>query len=202
MAGPITLAVEGTTDAAVARRLLGEVGLRPGAEYVKNGKPALDQSLAGYNNAARFSCWLVLRDLDEDAACAPALRQTLLPTPATHMRLHIPVHAIEAWLLADAESIGHFLSVPKVRVPADPEAIPHPKRALVDLARQSRKRAIREALVPAPSTTAKIGPGYAAFLIEFATKHWRPAVAAERSKSLARLRDHLHVISPRGVVSC
>lgn len=84
MTGPVTLAVEGTTDAAVARRLLHEADLQAGPEYVKNGKSALDQSLAGYNNAARFSCWLVLRDLDQDAACAPALQfATVQWRPAT-----------------------------------------------------------------------------------------------------------------------
>jgi len=202
MSDPITLAVEGTTDAAVARRLLDEAGLQPGPEYVRRGKGPLDRKLAGYNNAARFSCWLVLRDLDQDAACAPALSERLLPNPAVHMRLHIAVHAVEAWLLADAESISRSLSISQARVPADPEAIPHPKRALVDLARQSRKRSVREALVPAQGTTAKVGPGYAVFLIEFASYHWRPEVAATRSPSLARLRMFLREISQRGGDTC
>ncbi len=198
MPEPITLAVEGTTDAAVARRLLDEAGLQPGTEYVRNGKSALDQNLAGYNNAARFSCWLVLRDLDQDAACAPELRRKILPAPAAHMRLHIAVRAVETWLLADAEAISRSLSVAQAWVPTDPEAVPHPKRALVDLAGRSRREAIRKALVPAPGTTAKVGPGYAAFLIEFATNRWRPALAARRSQSLARLRDFLRTISQRG----
>jgi hypothetical protein len=88
--------VEGTTDAAVARRLLIEADLEPGHEYVLNGKGALDQRLAGYNRAAGLACWLVLRDLDQDAECAPALRRTLVETPSAHMRLHILVHAVEA----------------------------------------------------------------------------------------------------------
>ena len=187
----VTLVVEGTTDAAVARRLLSEVGLEPHHEYVTNGKGGLDQRLAGYNKAARFSCWLVLRDLDQDFNCAPDLRQAILPRPAAHMRLHVPVRAVEAWLLADSETLSRSLSVPLSKVPADPEAVPHPKRALVDLARSSRKRAIREALVPAAGTTARVGPGYSAFLTEFATQTWRPAVAATRSQSLARLRTFL-----------
>jgi hypothetical protein len=47
---PLTLVVEGTTDAPVLRRLLVEAGLLAGPEYIKDGKAALDQSLAGYNN--------------------------------------------------------------------------------------------------------------------------------------------------------
>lgn len=197
MRGSITFAVEGITDAAVARRLLDEAGLRAGAEYVGNGKSALDQNLSGYNNAARLSRWLVLRDLDEDAACPPELLQRLLPSPAPHMRLHFPVRSIEAWLIADAKTISQFLAVPETRVPADPDALPHPKRALVEVARRSRKRAVREAFVPAPGTSAKIGPGYAASLIEFATAHWQPAEAAKRSQSLARLRKFLRRWSPQ-----
>jgi len=195
MPGPITLAVEGVTDEAVAKRLLLEAGLEPGPVYGRGGKRTLDERLAGYNNAARFSSWLVLRDLDDDAPCAPDLRRKLLPNPAQRMRLQIAVHAIEAWLLADGESLSDFLSVSRTRVPDSPEVVLHPKRVLVELARRSRRRAIREALVPAPGTTARVGPGYAAALIEFAAQHWRPHVAASRSESLARLRSFLRAVS-------
>lgn len=189
--------MEGTIDAAVARRLLLEAGLEPGHEYVLNGKNALDLKLDGYNRAARFACWLVMRDLDQDAECAAALRRALVETPATHMRLHVLVHAVEAWLMADAEAISRSLSVSLTAVPPHPEGLLRPKRALVDLARRSRKRAIREALVPAPETTASVGPGYAMFLTEFVTHNWRPAVAAQRSESLGRLRRFLHRMSRR-----
>jgi hypothetical protein len=202
MSREVTVVVEGTTDAVVARRLLEEAGFKPGAEYVKRGKPALDEKLPGYNNAARFSCWLVLRDLDRDGACAPELRTRLLPHPSPHMRLHIPVRAIEAWLMADSKQLSRFLSVPQARVAADPESLPDPKRALVDLARQSRRKTVQEALAPAPGTTARVGPGYAAYLIEFATERWRPDVAAERSRSLARLRVFLRTVSQARDGSC
>lgn len=187
MARVVTLAVEGITDAAVAKRLLTEVGLQPGPEYVKNGKDELDRRLIGYNNAAGFSCWLVLRDLDRDAGCAPELRQTLLPMPAAHMRFHIVVHAIEAWLIADDDSISRYLSVARSRIPADPDAIERPKYAIVELARQSRRRAVREALVPEPKSSASVGPGYASTIIDFATNHWRPSAAEAKSESLQRL---------------
>jgi hypothetical protein len=202
MRWPVTVAVEGTTDIAVLKRLLDEAGFNTGPEYVKNGKGALDQSIAGYNNAARFSCWLILRDLDEDASCAPQLHQRLLPVPAAHMRLHIPVRAVEAWLLADRESIGEFLSVAQSRISRDPEALPDPKRALIDVARRSRRRSIREAFVPPPGSTAKVGPGYVASIIEFTVGPWRPYVAAQNSASLARLRDFLRGASERQLGTC
>lgn len=202
MACPITLAVEGATDAVVARRLLDEAGLEPMYEYVKNGKAALDRSLPGYNNAARFSCWLVLRDLDTDADCAPALRNKLLPAPSARMRLHIPVHAVEAWLMGDAEAFSRFFSVSLRQIPANPEVIPDPKRAVVNLARRSRRRSIQEAMVPPPGSSAKVGPGYAASLIQFATENWRPDAAERSSESLARLRAFLRVAATRAYAPC
>ncbi len=138
MFGVVTIAVEGTTDAAVVKRLLDEAGLSVGSEHGKTGKQTLDRNLGGYNNAAKHSCWLVLRDMDHDAGCAVELAQKLLPGPASHMRLHVVVRALEAWLLADAERIAEHLSVAARYVPPNPESLPNPKRALIDLARRSR----------------------------------------------------------------
>jgi len=191
----VTIAVEGTADAAVARRLLTEARLDHGPEYVRNGKGALDQRLRGYNSAARFSCWLVLRDLDRDATCAPELSAGLLPAPSAHMRFHIAVRAIEAWLLADAVSFSQFFSVAASRVPTRPDELPNPKDALIALGRHSRKKAIREALVPASGTTARVGPGYTVLLTRFARDVWKPEVAATYSDSLARLRRYLRRVS-------
>lgn len=202
MPGAITIAVEGITDAAVVKRLLKEANLELGHEYVKNGKGALDQNLAGYNNAARFSCWLVLRDLDHDASCAPQLRHKMLFAPATHMRFHVSVRAVEAWLLADAESFGQFFSLPPSRIPAEPESVRDPKHVLVNLVRQSRKKAVREALSPPLGVSAKVGPGYAALLIQFITQQWRPGLAARRSPSLARLRTFLRMVPQRNATMC
>ncbi|MEW6268900.1 MAG: hypothetical protein AB1689_06335 [Thermodesulfobacteriota bacterium] len=198
----VTLVVEGVTDEVVAKRLLDENGWICSFVYGKAGKAAIDRALTGYNNAARFSQWLVLRDLDSDAACAPELREALLASPSRGMRLHVAVHAVEAWLLGDSEALSDFLAVPRDRVPADPERLVHPKRTLLELARRSRRRAIREALVPAAGMTAQVGPGYAAALITFATSHWRPVVAASKCESLERLRRFLRRLSSERAGSC
>jgi hypothetical protein len=81
--------------------------------------------------------------------------------------LQIAVHASEAWLLADAESLSDFLSVARTRVPSHPESVSDPKRAILSLAQRSRKRAVREALVPAHGDTARVGPGHGAALIDY-----------------------------------
>ena len=187
----ITLAVEGRVDEAVARRLLKDAGLEAGPVYGLKGKPALDPKLEGYNRAARFGPWLVLRDLNSDAPCAPALRQQLLPSPSARMRLHVVVHAVEAWLLADTAAFSTFLGVKEATLPPAPEVLPSPKQYVINLARGSRKRTVRDALLPEKGAAARVGPGYNAMLAEFVATTWRPPVAALRSESLERLRRHL-----------
>jgi hypothetical protein len=58
------------------------VGTQPGPVYGKNGKQHLHKRITGFNNAARYSPWIVLLDLDHDAECAPPLRSHWLPEAA------------------------------------------------------------------------------------------------------------------------
>src|SRR5688500_16475461 len=139
----ISGAVEGIVDDAVLRRLLRHVRAEPGSVYGRNGKHHLLDRLDGYNRAARFQPWLVWVDLDQDSECAPPIRSRWLPEPAPMMCFRITVREIEAWLFADRERLAQYLNVAVSRVPADPEGVADPKRAMVDLARHSRRRAIR-----------------------------------------------------------
>lgn len=185
MPGPISVAVEGKTDVPVVKRLLDLAGLEMGAVHGQQGKALLDQRLPGYNNAARHAPWLVVRDLDRDAACAPELVAGLLPNPGRWMVFRIAVRAMEAWLLADAERLSQFMRVALSRIPLDPDSVIDPKGEMVRLARASRLRAIREDMVPADGTSATVGPAYSARVIEFARGPWRPDVAVGKSRSLA-----------------
>jgi len=142
-----------------------------------------------YNQAARHTPWLVLVDLDRSADCAPPFVAAKLPHPSAAIRFRVAVRAAEAWLLADAEHIARFLSVPLARIPVNPDAELDPKATLIQIARRSRKRVIREELVPREGSGAKVGPGYAGRLIEFvagADQMWHPDVAAQHSESLRR----------------
>jgi hypothetical protein len=186
MSVTISAAVEGITDEAVVRRLILHVGAQPGTVYGKQGKPHLRTRIAGFNHAAQQTAWLVLVDLDHDADCAPPLRANWLPAPAPRMCFRVAVRAVEAWLLADSEAMADFLGVASSRVPRDPETLPAPKEALVNLARQSRRKAIREDLVPREGSGRAVGPAYTSRLIEFASAHWRPKEAVDRADSLRR----------------
>ncbi len=190
----VTIAVEGPTDTALARRLLRHAGLSIASIYEAGGKSKLDQKIPAYNNAARNAPWLVLRDMDQDALCAPALVERLLKVPARYMRLRVAVHQGESWLLADAEKIAAFLQVQIDAVPLSPDTLVNAKQSLVNLARASRSRDIRAALVPAEGSTASVGRQYTSMISEFAQEHWRPGIAAKRSESLARCINALRTL--------
>jgi hypothetical protein len=78
MSRPVIIhgAVEGMIDEAVLRRLVKEIGAMAGPVYGKNGKSFLLERLRAYNQAARFSPWIILIDLDDDDECAPPFRKT------------------------------------------------------------------------------------------------------------------------------
>ncbi len=188
MASPpvIAAAVEGIVDEAVARRLIREAGGIPGPVYGKNGKQHLRQKINAYNHAARFAPWLVLVDLDTGASCAPSLRQNWLPVSAPWLCFRIAVPQVEAWLLADAESLAAYLGVAKRKIPDNPEALLDAKTAMVNLARDCQRRDIQQDMVPRPSSGRKVGPAYTSRLVEYVEDHWQPARAAQHADSLRR----------------
>lgn len=193
----VLVATEGLIDTAVVRRICQEIGLEIAAVYGESGKDRLDGALAGYNAAARHATWLVLRDLDTDADCAQSLREQLLAAPAPGMVFRIAVREIEAWLIADQHSFARYFSVPPVRIPNDPESIHRPKEYLVNLVRRSRSRTIRDDVVPREGSKARVGPGYAGRMIEYASTVWSPHEASVRSDSLKRCLDLLSYLRTR-----
>jgi hypothetical protein len=182
----ISAAVEGLVDEAVVRRLIAHAGGKPGPVYGRQGKSSLRQKIAGYNNAAKWGPWIVLVDLDREYDCAPPLRAGWLGQPSARLCFRVAVRAVEAWLLADVEPLAAFLRMPRGRVPALPEAVGDPKTAMVNLARSSRRKVIRQDMVPREGSGRQVGPAYTSRLIEFVSSSWRPDVAARRSDSLRR----------------
>ena len=198
-AGPfIDAAVEGNADEAVARRLIGHAGGRVGNVRVGNGKAHLRRKIAGYNSAARYWPWFVLVDLDSDANCAVALRSAWLPSPSARLCFRIAVREIEAWLMADAESLGRYLNVEQGIVPPDPEGLPDPKAAMVNLARHSGSRKVREGMAPGAQSGSPVGRAYTGRLIDYAQTAWRPDIAACRSESLRRAIECLRRLVAAG----
>jgi hypothetical protein len=185
----ITAAVEGLVDEALLRRLCTAGGATVAQVYGRYGKSYILKRLSGYNYSARFRHWVVLLDLDDDAQCAPDAVLRWLPEPARLMRLRVAVKEAEAWLLADAERMSRFLGLPLGEMPTSPEDLEAPKRFVVELARRSRRRAIREDMVPLLGSGQAVGPAYTSRMIEFirdVDSGWRPSVAAEHCSSLRK----------------
>jgi len=185
----LSAAVEGDVDEAVLRRVARHVGADINVVYGKRGKAHLKEHIVGYNQAAHFSPWVVLVDLDQDAECAPPLRRAWLPDPAPQMCFRIAVRELESWIMGDRDRLACFLRVPVARVPRDPESELDPKRTLLNLARVSRHLGIRSDMLPRARSARAVGPLYTSRLIEFVTdteKGWRPDVAQSVCDSLAR----------------
>ncbi len=197
MITPVNLLVEGDTDEVIIRRVLEHLGLSCGIVYGKQGKPGLLKRLPNYNQAARFTPWLAVVDLDQDADCAPDFVQSVLPEPTGGMRFRVAIRAIEAWLLADAEHLAAFLGISAAKIPPNPDAEFDPKTTLVNLARRSRRKAIRQSIVPRQKSGSRVGPGYKGKLIEFVTASdhlWQPEVAVQHSDSLRRCVEALQTL--------
>ncbi len=94
--------------------------------------------------------------------------------------------------MADATTLARFLSVTANKIPAEPEKLARPKDAMVNLARQSRRMAIRGDMVPRKKSGRRVGPAYPSRLVEYVRKHWQPDVAAQHAESLKRSIDCLH----------
>ncbi len=184
----ITVAVEGYLDEAVAQKLIAHVGGATGEVYGRTGKPYLFKQIDCFNNAARsiHGPWLVLIDLDRDADCAPALRDKWLPHPAPNLCFRIAVREVEAWLMADAKALSVYLSVSANRISENPENLEKPKDDMVNLARRSRRPAIKRDMAPREGSGRRVGAAYASRLIEYVRNKWRPEVAVNRSESLFR----------------
>jgi hypothetical protein len=186
----LNVACEGPTDEAVLKRLLRDRGIQVGATYVLRGKHILDARLDGMKSAARNSRWLVLRDLNGDAECAPTLVSRLAKHASDNFRLHIAVRKLESWLLADSDGISMLLGVLPSLVPRSPDDLDDPKREFVALARRSKKGRVHRDFLPRHPST-QVGPAYTARLIEFAARDWDPGRARHRSPSLLSMIQYI-----------
>lgn len=145
----------------------------------------LKSNIRGFNQASKINPHFMLTDLDM-YECPVELRNEWIDFPLNkNFIFRIAVREVEAWLLADVENLSLFFSVSQVNFPLNPEIEADPKNTLIQLAKRSRKREIREDVVPI-NRNASIGPNYNGCLSEFVFKHWNIENAVSRSESLSR----------------
>jgi hypothetical protein len=181
----VNLVVEGLVDEVIIRKVLAHIGIACGFVRGRNGKQEILNNLHAYNNAAKTAYWLVVVDLD-DEACVKEFVTKHLPNPEPQMFFRVAVREIEAWLLADKDSLAKYLTVPVENFPDAPDDEADPKDTLVGIVRKKcRKTDLREDIIPSPTSGKKVGKGYLSRITEF-VESWRPEIAAERSESLRR----------------
>jgi len=98
--------------------------------------------------------------------------------------------------LADREAFATFLDISEKLIPKEVDAIPDPKQLLINLAAKSRKRKIREAIVPPARKTIIRGPDYNETLREFVKHFWQAEIAACCSPSLQRTVNAIATFEP------
>jgi hypothetical protein len=196
---PINLAVEDDLSEMVIKRLLSHSG-RPfvvGACYGRRGKDYLKKTINGWNNAAKGIPYFVLSDLDR-CECAPSIKKRWLSQHQNNnLIFRIAVREVESWLLANKTAFASFLAVRQSLIPDNPDEIDCPKKKVIEIASKSKKRELREAIVPAPGSTAKKGPDYNAKLIFFVYHFWDIKEAQKKSPSLQRAVDNIQNFMPR-----
>lgn len=158
--------------------------------YSGNGFGYLKSNIKGFNQASKSTPFFMLTDLD-NYSCPPELIDDWITFPLNqNFIFRIAVREVESWLMADIEGLSGFLKVSKTIFPKEPEIEQDPKDRLIQIARRSRTRSIREDIIPI-NKNAKIGPNYNGRLIEFVSGKWSIENAKKRSISLSRALDKL-----------
>jgi len=184
----INIAVEDILSKSIAETMLKQStkNFIVGICYQKNGFGYLKKLVPGLNVAAQRNTYLVLTDLDQNLCPTEIISKWLRQPKHSNLIFRIAVREIESWILADRQEFGKFLGVSPDLIPVNTDEISDPKEFLINLARKSRKRELRESIVPPPKSTAKIGRDYNGPLISFVNNHWQVRLALENSPSLEK----------------
>ena len=195
---PINLVFEDALSEAVLKQMLKQ-SQRPfsvGQCLNQRGYGKIKKIISGLNHAAKGMPYLVLTDLDKADCPLVIISEWLTQPKHPNLLFRIAVKEVEAWLLAHREAFAKFLGISVDLIPGDADRIPDPKLLLINLARRSRKRKLREAIVPEPNSTAKIGKDYNGQPIQFVNKSWQVASAQTNSPSLERTMNALINFQP------
>jgi hypothetical protein len=160
-----------------------------GFGYIKN-------RIDDFNKTTKSLAFLIIADLDQ-YECPPQIIKEWLHHPKNpNLLFRIAVKEIESWLLADRINFAKYFAISHNLIPKDVELIDDPKNFLINLARKSPKRDIRESIAPKFHSTAKIGPNYNDCLSIFVQKKWQFYEAAKNSVSLMKTLNSLDNFKP------
>jgi hypothetical protein len=186
---PLHLIVEDELSEVVIRRVLADTDrdYYVGAAYGRSGFGYLQSTADKWNAAAAAGTpILLLTDLDH-RHCAPELIAGWLRHQChANLLFRVAVREVESWVLADRQGFAEFLGISDALVPAQPDLEADPKQTLINLARRSRRSALRSSIVPRKGSTAIQGPDYNGCIGDFVRNEWDSNAAKDRSPSLNR----------------
>ncbi len=179
------LAVEDAPSLALVRKVLNNTGrFCIVTEFPMSGFGYLKTKMREFNKLASKNVVVVVTDIDNNAIDPSVFKQDWLNIPQNHgLIFELAIVEIESWIIADKSSFANYFST-SVHQIEETDELTDPKRTLNELARSSRSRNIREAMVP--SEGAKIGPEYNITLIDFINNYWDETSARSNSESLEK----------------
>lgn len=188
----VILAVEDELSESISTQILGHFDIEIWYTIRGKGNVALRQKAPELNRSTNGAAIFLLTDLDTPRECPPGLiRSWIRGSLNPKFFFRVAVMEVESWVMADRMGFADFLSIPLHRIPSPTDDILNPKEFLLSLARRSKKKTVREALVPAQGTTFSVGNEYNTLLSEFVREHWDLERAATASPSLKRTLDRL-----------
>ncbi|MBP7460085.1 MAG: DUF4276 family protein [Candidatus Delongbacteria bacterium] len=165
-----------------------------GSLYSKGGWGYIKKNIKRFNQASAQCPYFVLTDLDR-GNCAPMLIDEWLGSkPNPQLIFRVAVREVEAWLLPDIEGFSRFAGVSQALLERNPESISDPKAMLFEIVKHSRKRSIKEDILP-HDNYARVGPNYNGCLGVFVNEYWDIVRAADRSDSLRRTMDQIDLFN-------
>jgi len=152
-----------------------------GYDYFRSSLPSIRRSL----NGVKF---LVFLDGDMLGGRCPVeqIQDWFGDDPSQNLCLRFAIHEVETWLLCDKQNLAAFLAISPNIIPQIDDTKLNTKEILLNCARRSRDRSLRDDLLPANGHTSAIGPAYNLRLTEFIVKHWDIEAARQESSSLDR----------------
>jgi len=183
----VTIVFEDELSEAVMSRILSEFSdkYQISHKYPGHGFGYLKTNIKGFNQASVVNPHFMLTDLDRYECPSELLNDWIDFTVNPDFIFRIAVREVESWLLADVMGLSKFFNISPAKFPSNPDGLIDPKEVLIKLAKRSRKREIREDIVPV-NQNASIGPNYNGCLSLFVYNFWSFEEAAKRSESLQR----------------
>ena len=183
----VELLVEGYTDELFVRRCFECLDLEVGTVYGKQGAGYVIQRANGFAARGEYSPILILADLmDMPESCPLAARDVLVPAPRQYSLVRFAINEIESWLLASRAELSSYFGISEKHIPEAPDEIEDPKQTLINVARRSPRKRLRNMFVPKVGSTASVGVGYVDGFADFMREHWDLDSACDRSPSFKR----------------